>query len=109
MQHSPTFIWFNRRYAVPESPDSEPAFWPPGPVGGDGVDDCGHEGAEDDVAVEVAPLSDGARHDGGARRSERALQTSSNYISQHFTQILPEVSPKRKDVSNVPQFGTIET
>ena len=44
---------------------------------GDGVDDCGHEGAEDDVAVEVAPLGDGARHDGGARRGERALQETS--------------------------------
>ena len=43
-------------------------------MGGDGVDDCRHDGAEDDVAVEVAPLCDGARHDGRARRSERALE-----------------------------------
>ena len=80
MQHIPTFIWFNRRYAVPESPDSEPAFWPPGPVGGDGVDDCRHDGAEDDVAVEVAPLSDGPRHDGRARRRERALDGQQNEL-----------------------------
>ena len=40
---------------------------------GDGVDDCGHEGAEDDVAVEVAPLGDGAGDDGGASGGEGAL------------------------------------
>ena len=51
---------------------------------GDGVNDCGHEGAEDDVAVEVAPLRDGPRHDGGARRGERALQEETSFTFMHI-------------------------
>ena len=63
-----------RFHVLPESGLAEPPLRPPRPVRGDGVDDGGHEGAEDDVAVEVAALRDGAGHDGGARRGEGALK-----------------------------------
>ena len=40
---------------------------------GDGVDQPGDDGGEHDVAVEVAPLGDGAGHDRGASGRESAL------------------------------------
>ena len=51
----------------------QPTLLGPAPVGRDGVDDPGHDGAEDDVALEVAALGDRARDDGGTGRGEGAL------------------------------------
>ena len=48
----------------------------PGPVRLHRIDQTGHEDAEDDVAVVVAPLGDGARNDGGASRCEGALHSN---------------------------------
>ena len=65
---------------VPEAELPEPAALCPAPVHRYRVEEARHDGAEDDVAVEVAPLSDGARHDGRARRRERALDGQQNEL-----------------------------
>ena len=58
---------------VIETPLCQPSRLPPAPVGGYGVDQARDDSGEDDVAVEVAALGDGAGHDGGAGGGERAL------------------------------------
>ena len=58
---------------VVEAPLCQPPCLAPAPVRGDGVDQPGDDGGEDDVAIEVAPLGDGAGHDRGASGRESAL------------------------------------
>ena len=58
---------------VSEAELSEPAALRPAPVHRYRVEEARHDGAEDDVAVEVAPLGDGAGDDGGASGGEGAL------------------------------------
>ena len=58
---------------VPEAEFPEPAALCPAPVRRYRVEEARHDGAEDDVAVEVAPLRDGAGDDGGASGGEGAL------------------------------------
>ena len=59
---------------VPEAELPEPAALCPAPVHRYRVEEARHDGAEDDVAVEVAPLRDGAGDDRGASGSEGALK-----------------------------------
>ena len=47
-----------------------------------GVDDSSHEDREDDVAIEVASLGDGAGHDGGAGGGEGALEEHEGVVPQ---------------------------
>ena len=47
-----------------------------------GVDDSSHEDREDDVAIEVASLGDGAGHDGGAGGGKRALEIHEGIVPQ---------------------------
>ena len=51
-------------------------------MGRDGVDDPGHDGAEDDVSLEVAALGDRTRDDGGAGRGKRALDEEEQILSE---------------------------
>ena len=59
---------------VSEAELPEPAALRPAPVHRDRVEEARHDGAEDDVAVEVATLCDGAGDDGGASGGEGALE-----------------------------------
>ena len=59
---------------VPEAEFPEPAALCPAPVRRYRVEEARHDGAEDDVAVEVAPLRDGAGDDGGAGGGESSLK-----------------------------------
>ena len=58
---------------VPDSAVGEPPIPRPEPVRRDRVNDGGHDGAEDDVAVEVAALGYRSGDDGGAGGGESAL------------------------------------
>ena len=58
---------------VPDTASREPSFTRPKPVGWDGVNDGGHERAEDDVSVEVAALGYRSGDYGGASGGEGAL------------------------------------
>lgn len=58
---------------VPDTAVAEPPFRPPEPVRRDRVNDGGHDGAEDDVAVEVAALGYRSGDDGGAGGGKGAL------------------------------------
>ena len=58
---------------VPEAELSKPPALCPAPVRRDRVEEARHNGAEDDVAVEMAALSNGTGDDGSTSGSKCAL------------------------------------
>jgi len=58
---------------VGEAAFGQPTVVGPAPMSRKRVNEAGDHGGEDDVAVEVATLGDGAGHDGGAGGGKSAL------------------------------------
>ena len=74
----------------------QPAIRGPGPVSADGIDDAGHDETEDDVAIEVAPLSDGSGHDGRTGGCKGALEEhEGKVLKSHVNQGKVRVSNER--------------
>ena len=69
---------------VPEAELSEPASLCPAPVRRDWVEEARHDSAEDDVAVEVAALSNGARDNGSTSGSKGALEGEVSVIGDVY-------------------------
>ena len=69
---------------VPEAELSKPAALCPAPVRRDRVEEARHDSAEDDVAVEVAALSNGAGDNGSTGSSEGALEGEASVIGDVY-------------------------
>ena len=73
---------------VPETEVSQPATLGPAPVHRDRVQETRHDGAEDDIAGEVAPLRDSSRDDCGTSGGEGALNKKYAWLHVTFNCLL---------------------